>query len=463
MLNKSLEILYSEIRNGKLSAQAIMEQAIASYEQSEPNLNAYKTWAGNTALQVAKKVDGLLKIGYDTGPLMGIPVSIKDMYAVPNLPTYAGTKSALNTDWQKPGRLVQTLISQLALITGKTHTVEFALGGIGVNAHWGTPRNPWDTLHSRIPGGSSSGAGVSLCQGTALLALGTDTAGSVRIPASATGVVGLKTTAGRWPKDQIVPLSASLDTPGILTRTVEDLIYTFTSIENQLHGKQIKIPNLKNCQGIKIGVPENFFWEDCDKSISSTVETILNQLAQAGAHLIPIHVPLTEELFFDLKNGGLSVPEFSNFLSTQMPEKLEELDPVVKMRIQDGGAITANEYMSRQKLVEKASQQAAELFNHVDVWLHPTIPISPPKLVDINALDDYRTANMLTLRNPSIANLMGLCALSMPVGLDHNKMPIGMQLTAAKNQESKLMAIAQAFENTLGTGLQLLGNCPTTI
>lgn len=458
--NKPIATLAAELRAGTLSAQALIESCLEAYEQSESHLNAYKTWAGDTALAAAKQADKLFKQGYDFGPLMGVPLSVKDMFAVPHLPIYAGSKSALSADWQRPGALLQALLAQLVLITGKTHTVEFALGGIGVNAHWGTPKNPWDVNNHRIPGGSSSGAGVSLCQGTALLALGTDTAGSVRIPASVTGTVGLKTTVGRWPKDQIVPLSDSLDTPGVLARTVEDVRYAYAAIEGQLHGQTVATTEFKDCRGVRIGVPENFFWDAADSSVSAVVQAAMQRLEQAGAQLIPITVPLCAELFADFQKGGLSVPEFAHFLHAQMPDKLEELDPVVKMRVQDGGAITALEYLSRKALVEQASQSAAGLFEQVDVWLHPTVPISPPKLTEIAVIDDYRRANMLMLRNPSIANLMGLCALSMPVGLDEHGMPVGMQLTAAGGQEVKLLAIAQGFENVLGTGQQVLGDCP---
>lgn len=459
-MNKPIATLAAELRAGTLSVQALIESCLDAYEQSESHLNAYKTWAGDAALTAAKHADKLLKQGYDFGPLMGVPLSVKDMFAVPNLPIYAGSKSALSADWQRPGALVQALLSQLVLITGKTHTVEFALGGIGVNAHWGTPRNPWDAHNHRIPGGSSAGAGVSLCQGSALLALGTDTAGSVRIPASVTGTVGLKTTVGHWPKDQIVPLSDSLDTAGLLARSVEDLRYAYAAIEGRLRAQPMVIAPQKDCRGVRIGIPENFFWEGADSSVYAAVKTAMQRLEQAGAQLIPITVPLCAELFADFQKGGLSVPEFAHFLSAHMPDKLEELDPVVKMRVQDGGAITALEYLSRKALVEQASQSAAGLFEEVDVWLHPTVPISPPKLTDIAILDDYCRANMLMLRNPSIANLMGLCALSMPVGLDQHGMPVGMQLTAAGGQEARLLAIAQGFENVLGNGQQLLGACP---
>src|SRR5690625_1635996 len=155
-----LPTIAQRLRGGALTAQQLMESCIAHYERSETALNAYKTWDGARALEVAKAADTLLKGNYDLGPLMGIPTSVKDLFGVPGLPTFAGSSAALPEQFSQAGRLVQAFIDQLSPITGKSHTVEFAFGGIGMNGHWGAPRNPWDTQVHRIPGGSSSGAGV---------------------------------------------------------------------------------------------------------------------------------------------------------------------------------------------------------------------------------------------------------------------------------------------------------------
>ena len=144
---------------------------------------------------------------------------------------YAGSSRLMPDALQREGPLVENLRQQRAVFTGKTHTVEFAFSGLGLNSHWGTPRNPWDTAVHRVPGGSSSGAGVSLIEGSAILAFGSDTAGSVRIPASLTGTVGLKTTHGRWPLAGIVPLSPTLDTAGLLARTADDMLFAFAAID----------------------------------------------------------------------------------------------------------------------------------------------------------------------------------------------------------------------------------------
>lgn len=445
-----MSVLARALRAGTLSVPALMEACQAAWDCSEPRLNAYKTWNGENAVQTAYQVEQLLRQGYDLGPLMGMPVSVKDMFAVPGLPTFAGSVADLGPDWQQPGPLMQAVLGQLALITGKTHTVEFALGGIGVNAHWGTPRNPWSGDEHRVPGGSSSGAGVSLCQGSALLAFGTDTAGSVRIPAALTGTVGLKPTVGRWPTAQVVPLSTSLDTPGILTRSVADSAYAYAAVQSRLQQTPVEIVALPDCRGLRIGVVDNFFWEGASDDVVEVVRSAMGRLEQAGAILIPLQVPGCDELFALFQQGGLSVAELAAYLSTHLPERLEMLDPVVRNRIEDGGAVSAKEYLQRKQYLEQAAQRAAELFRQVDFWLHPTVPITAPTVAELQELDVYRHYNMLALRNPAMANLMGLCALSIPAGVDRCGLPVGVQLTAAAGAEEFLLAAGQPVEQALG-------------
>lgn len=449
LFDHSLADLAVGLRQGELSAQSIVQSCLDNFAATEPELNAYKSWTGERALEVAVHADRLLQLGYDLGPLMGLPVSVKDMYAVPGTELFAGSPKALDaSQWQAPGALVQALLAQLAPITGKTHTVEFALGGVGTNAHWGTPKNPRDSLQHRVPGGSSSGAGVSLLQGSALLAMGTDTGGSVRIPAALTGTVGLKTSTGYWPTEQIVPLSFSLDSPGILTRTVADAAFAFAAIESQL-GRQQSVAPRRDCQGLRIGVVENFFWEDAEPGVAQQVQQAMAKLEQAGAQLIPIQVPHCAELYAMFQQGGLSVAELAAFLTSRMPDRLALLDPVVRSRIEAGGAVSALEYIQRQQLVEQATVAAAQSFSQVDVWLHPTVPVVAPLVSELAEPDNYRHYNMLLLRNPAMANLMGLCALSLPAGQAQG-LPVGLQLTAVAGAEAQLLAIGQAVEKVLG-------------
>lgn len=456
----SLRQIAQNFRTGDLTAVSVMALCQQFYEETEQNLNAYKTWSGESAMRVAESVDAMLAAGCDLGPLMGVPVSVKDLFAVPNMPTYAGSSRELGKEWQVPGLLIQSLLRQLAPITGKTHTVEFAFGGIGMNEHWGTPRNPWDVKEHRIPGGSSSGAGVSLCQGSALLALGTDTAGSVRIPASLTGTVGLKTTIGLWPRDHIVPLSKTLDTPGLLARSVEDVAFGFVAIEKMLRNQPVELSKIYSLKGLRVGIPEHFFWNDIQPDIADVVDRAMRQLEKDGAVLIPITIPNCDEVYKVFQAGGLGAPELSSFLQQELPESLESLGALVKVRVEGAESLSALEYLERKALIEHAAVGVQTLFEEVDVWFNPTLVSTAPCVGDLKSIDAYKQANMLALRNTSIANLMNLSAITLPVGLDNNGIPVGIQLTSAAMQERRLLSIALRVEELFGKPIEVLGSLP---
>ena len=275
-LHLSLFELYTAFRSERLSAGDLTEQAI---EQHRTTLGAYKYWQPQDARNAAARADTSFSAGEDHGPLQGIPVSVKDLYNVDGLQTFAGSPVSIPDSMMTQGPVITDLNRQQAVFIGKTHTVEFAYGGLGVNSHWGTPRNPWDSTEHRVPGGSSSGAGVSLQEGTALLALGSDTAGSVRIPASMTGNVGLKTSFGRWSLEGIFPLSPTLDTAGILTRTVADAVFGFAAMDPEHQGRALEfIHQASHCttSDFAIGRGESVLWEECDPGIVESVETAVS-------------------------------------------------------------------------------------------------------------------------------------------------------------------------------------------
>ena len=223
-LSRPLIDIARELRDRRASARELVEAAIARHERFGERLHAYSFWAPEQARTVADAADAAFAAGVSAGPLQGLPVSLKDLFAAAGYPCFAGSSRRLPADpWEQDGPLVATLRRQLGVIMGKTHMVEFAFGGTGRNSHHGAPYNPWDAAAHRSVGGSSSGAGVSLLEGSALLAFGSDTAGSVRIPASMTGNAGLKVTIGRWSTGGVVPLSFTFDTPGLLARSVSSL------------------------------------------------------------------------------------------------------------------------------------------------------------------------------------------------------------------------------------------------
>ncbi|MEM5585569.1 amidase [Roseibium sp. AS2] len=453
---KSIAQLANDLREGAITCRELMAAAVDRYAATEPRLNAYRSWAGDRALAQADAVDTLLATGVDLGPLMGLPVSVKDLYGVPGLPVFGGTDTAFPPDWETAGPVVSALLAQLGIVTGKTQTVEFAFGGLGTNPHAGTPLNPWSGPHApRAPGGSSSGAGISLVQGSALLALGTDTAGSVRIPASFNGQTALKITHGRWSLDGIIPLSPSLDTPGLLARTIEDLAVAFAALDPD-GGRPVVAAET----GLRLGVVRNVVWDGIDDSIAQNTSSALRALEGAGATLNDVELPCAAALLEVFRAGGLAAPELRAFLDRNFPERIERLDPAVMARVQAADEIGATEYLRRRAVLAESGQTARRVFDTVDFLVTPTVPVSAPVVADLADPETYRAANMLALRNTAIVNLLGWCAITLPTGLDANGIPSGLQIIAGPGQEERLLAVGLAVENILGQGPDLLGLPP---
>jgi len=351
---------------------------------------------------------------------------------------------------------------QLGVVMGKSHTVELAFGGLGVNPHWGTPSNPWDARAHRIPGGSSSGAGVSLWEGSAMLALGSDTAGSVRIPASLTGTVGLKTSVGRWPTQGIVPLSPTLDTAGVLARSVADAAYGFAAFDphwGRFEALADRIGGL-TLADVRIGIAGTPFWDDCSPGIAEAVRGALDELGRKGVRFEEVELPEAKDAFELLRQGSVVAAECDTFLEAELPAWREQLDPIIKMRIADGGAISARELLLRRRRMAAISRTAATRFGSCDVIAAPTVPLTPPTVEEVADLKAYRQANMAALRNTCVANLVSLCALTMPAGLDKAGMPAGLMLMAPLGNDERLLAVALAAERVLGTPRERLGAPP---
>src|SRR5215831_8919220 len=295
------------LRDGSLTARALAEEAIANHARCGKALMAYSQWAPDFARKCADAADAAFAAGSVAGPLQGIPVSVKDLFAVAGFPTFAGSPKRLPQKFETEGPVVAALRRQLATLMGKTHMVEFAFGGTGHNAHYGAPRNPWDASAHRSPGGSSSGAGVSLCEGSALLALGSDTAASVRLPAAMTGNAGLKFTKGRWSTAGIVPLSFTFDTPGILARSMADAAFSFAALDPFLGDSFAYLRGVpESIGGMRIGIADSWFWDGCENGIDGVVRGAMDKLANAGAIVKDKPLPEAREAFAVFAEGGVS-------------------------------------------------------------------------------------------------------------------------------------------------------------
>ncbi len=461
MFEGSLLHTMRDLRDGSLTASELTTIAIDHHERRGAALDAYKTWAPERAMRDAETADRLFRAGIDLGPLQGIPISVKDLFGVAGLPTFAGTARRLPRMWEAEGPLVARLRKQLGVVTGKTHTVELAFGGLGVNDHWGTPRNPWDATEHRVPGGSSAGAGVSLCEGSALLALGTDTAGSVRIPAAMTGNVGLKITKGRWSTDGIVPLSPTLDTPGMLARSVEDIAIAFAALdpsdvplERVLGEGRAMTPS-----ALRVGVIADSVWEACPTDVEHSVRDALRELSESGATLVDVHLPEAQEALELLHSGSVVSAECDEFVEAELPEWRPLLGPVLKMRIDDGARISGREFLNRLRSLRRLASRGGRCFEDVgvDLLVLPTLPITAPTVREVSDHTAYRRINMVALRNTCLANYLGLCAMTLPVGLDGGGLPIALQVLAPAHSERYLIAAARAMERLLGTPAERIG------
>jgi len=332
-------------------------------------------------------------------------------------PCFAGSSRRLPAQrWERDGPLVATLRRQLGVITGKTHMVEFAFGGTGRNSHHGSPYNPWDAAAHRSVGGSSSGAGVSLLEGSALLAFGSDTAGSVRIPVCMTGNAGLKVTIGRWSTEGVVPLSFTFDTPGLLARSVCDLAFGFAALDPAGIDPFALVAQggARDLTGVRIGVGDPFLWRDCDAGIAEAVQEAVDTLVRAGAVANDFTLPESEAAYGVFLDGGLSAIELRSFLDRELPEWLDQLDPVIALAVRHAESLSAREYLARIARLGILSRTAAPRLAAVDVIASPRLCVTPSLMSEVADADSHLRINRRIVRNTVAVNYLGDIACARP-------------------------------------------------
>lgn len=454
--------LWQALREGKVTPTALWREANERHARTGAKLNAYKHWMAETAEAQARAAEAAFAVGVDAGPMQGLPISIKDVYGIKGTPTYAGTARRLPAKYEEEGHIVATLRRQLAVFPGKTHTVPFAFGGIGGNAHWGAPWNPWDAVHHRGTGGSSSGAGGSLWEGSASITIGSDAGGSIRMPASLAGIVGLKPSIGRIPGTGAPPLSPSLDCPGPLALSVADVAFGFAAIEPS----GIEWPTFWNridaqpLSGLRIGIADRYFFDDCGPGIAEAIEATLKELEAKGAILIPTPMPEIEEAVKYMATGSVGVPEGFAIVSTEFKDWVPELDPNVWARLKNFGDVSAAEYLSRQRMRPAMSARAHARLEGIDVLATPTTAVTAPRMDQVQDLESFRLTTLRIGRNVSCFNVWDMAAISMPVAFDPDRLPIGLQLVTGRGREEHLLGCALAVEKALGDARQRLGRPP---
>ncbi|WP_333828225.1 amidase [Pararhodobacter sp.] len=376
-------------------------------------------------------------------PLAGIPLSVKALFDIEGKVTHAGSRVLAKAP---PARSDATSVARLraagAVVMGHTNMTEFAYSGLGMNPHYGTPGNPAD--RSRIPGGSTSGGAVSVADGMAAGALGTDTGGSCRIPAAFCGMTGFKPTARRIPAQGTFPLSVTLDSIGSVARSVECVAL----LDAVLAGEPVPAPEATDLAGLTFAVLENYVTDGIDAEVAAAYEAALATLTAAGAHLVPLHLPDLGRLPELNARGGIVAAE-ALAVHRDMLDSLGALyDPRVASRILKGETQMPGELAAllaeRQAMITRADAATAPFA----AVLMPTVPITAPRIADLDADEAlYGKINLLCLRNPTVANLLDRCAISLPLPVDG--LPVGLSLMGETLQDRVLLAVARGVEKAL--------------
>src|SRR5437773_283908 len=346
--------LAAQMRTGAVSPVKLAEASLDRIRALDKRLHAFIAVSADRALAEARAAETLLKHGHDLGPLQGVPYAVKDLYDVKGIATTAGTRLLHDNVAAVDCSAVRRLASAGMVLVGKTHTVQFAFGGVGINHDYGTPHNPWHAM-PHAPGGSSSGSGVAVGSGLVPMALGSDTGGSVRIPAALCGTVGLKTTVGRISRAGVYPLSWTLDSVGPLTRSVEDAALVYQCLRGsdpqdpstQGIPPQDVLTRLKDgVRGLRLAFAETIFWDQVDAEVAQAVRSCGAVFNELGAHVESIEFPEAAEAQ-ELNPRGLAVAaEAYTIHQARLEAHFEDYDPIVRQRLRQGKDVSATEYLN---------------------------------------------------------------------------------------------------------------------
>jgi aspartyl-tRNA(Asn)/glutamyl-tRNA(Gln) amidotransferase subunit A len=445
-------------RSRKLSPVELIKFFLARIDRHNRGLNAYLTITAELALRQAQKAEAELlaprgKSRRDRGPLHGIPIALKDNIYTAGIRTTAGSKFLKEFIPDRDAHVVTKLKAAGAVILGKTNLHEFAYGVTTNNPHFGPTRNPWDT--ARIPGGSSGGAAAALAAGLCVGAIGTDTGGSIRIPASLCGIVGFKPSLHRVSVEGIIPLSPTLDCAGPLARSVEDAAFLFDAISEPRKGEQPLSKSLdsRSKKKFTLGIPKEFFFDVLSTDVQASFESTLKILRKRGFTIKEISIPLLNDT--ETAGNNIAWAEATRYHQKVgwFPKNSGEYGEDVRARLEIGTRVTATTYLEAMESREKFITQFHSVLREtkVDALAVPTTPIPAPLIGEesttINGKDHATRALLLRLNRP--ANLAGLPAISLPCGLSPTGLPLGLQLIGANCSEAKLAAISCAVENVI--------------
>ncbi len=443
----TIEQLAAQLDTGRSSALALTEAALArARDPAGEGSRVFTQLGAERALAAARASDLLRAVGIKRSPLEGLPVSIKDLFDVSGQVTTAG--SAVLRDAEPATEnavVVERLIAAGAVIIGRSNMTEFAFSGLGLNPHYGTPANPWERSQRRIPGGSSSGAAVSVSDAMAVVGIGTDTGGSSRIPAALCGITGFKPTQRRIPLTGSLPLSGSLDSIGPLGASVRCCAIT----DAILAGDKPQAPACRTVEGIHFAVPDTLVTDGMDPVVSRCFERALATLARQGARITSLQIPEFAQLAELHARGTFAAAESWAWHRKLLGSRADAYDPRVVNRIRAGERINVADYLdlvaARQRWISAVEARIGDY----DALLMPTVPVVAP-LVETLEQDDqlYNSTNLLMLRNPTLINFLDGCALSVPCHAG-DEAPVGLMVAGTANTDHFILALGQGVELAL--------------
>jgi aspartyl-tRNA(Asn)/glutamyl-tRNA(Gln) amidotransferase subunit A len=442
----TLGSLAADLDAGRTTARALVDACLAKIaDQDGEGARAFLHVDAGAAIEAAEAMDRLREVNAAPSAFAGVPISIKDLFDIKGQVTRAGSRALEDST---PAAADAPVVARLRragfVVIGRTNMTEFAYSGIGINPHYGTPKGAWQRSVGHVPGGSSSGAAVSVVDGMAHGALGTDTGGSCRIPAAYNGIVGFKPTQRRVPLDGAVPLSFTLDSIGPLARTVG----CCAVLDAVLADEPIAPLQPRPIKGMRLAVPNTVALDDLDDAVSKTFERALEKLAREGALIERIAVPEFLDIAPMSAKGGFAAAESYAWHRYLIVAKGDIYDPRVASRIMRGESQSAADYIdlinARKSLVARATVRLAPY----DALVLPTTANTPPRITEMKDEQAFTKANLLSLRNCTLINMIDGCSISLPIHRE-GEVPVGLMLAATGGSDRRIFEMAAAMEGVI--------------
>lgn len=440
------------LREGRSSSVVVTDAALERIgAPAGEGARSFTRVYADPARAAARASDALRAVGLDRSVIDGLPISIKDLFDVAGETTMAGSVARQGEPMAtEHAAVVKRLLAAGAVLIGRTNMTEFAYSGLGINPHYGTPLNAWDRGTGRIPGGSTSGGAVSVTDGMAVAAIGSDTGGSVRIPAALCGLVGFKPTARRVPTAGALPLSANLDAIGPIAPTVA----CCAQLDAILSGEGYSLPAPAMLRGLRLAVPDTVALDGMDSHVAVSFQVALTRLSGAGALVSEIPVPAFAALASINAKGGFTAAEAWTWHRDLIARAADRYDPRVASRILRGKDMSAADYLDVLHARTRWIAQVERSIAGFDALLMPTVPIVAPAVAELVASDEaYFRANGLMLRNSTLINFLDGCALSIPCH-ETGSAPVGLMVAGPALSDKRLLAVGLAIEALMRAALR---------